>query len=88
MKIQTKYFFIGVFFFIVALFGVTFLPLIFKNVFRIVFLENFIYFQISFISFAICSALFTFSPRYFKEQILTILLGFLFYILFIDYYPF
>lgn len=80
---QTKYFINGVILVILALFCVTFLPFILKNKTVI---PSYIFYQAEFFLLSAASIFFLFSPKHYKGQVLTILLGILYYILFAKYY--
>lgn len=84
-KHQTKYFINGIILVALALFCVTFLPFILKSRVSMI-IPGYVYFQVEF--FALCAAaiFFLFSPRYYKEQVLVILLGVLYYSFFVKFY--
>ena len=82
---QTKYFINGVILIILALFCVTFLPFLIKNKANLM-ISSYIYFEIEFFLLSAASIFFLFSPKYYQNQILVILLGILYYILFAKYY--
>lgn len=82
---QTKYFINGVILIGLALFCVTFLPFILKSKMSVV-VSNYIYYQVEFFALCAASIFFLFSPKYYKEQILVILFGILYYSLFVKLY--
>lgn len=82
---QAKYFINGIVLIIVGLFCVTFAPSIVKSSTGHI-IQNYIYYQIEFFTFCAASIFYLFSPKFFKGQILTILLGILYYILFMKFY--
>lgn len=82
---QTKYFINGVILIVLALFCVTFLPFILKSKMSVV-VSNYIYYQVEFFALCAASIFFLFSPKYYKEQILVILFGILYYSLFVKLY--
>ncbi len=84
MNRQTKYFINGAILIILALFCVTFLPFLIKIKTSFI-IQNYIYFQIEFFMLALSGIFFLFSPKYYKEQILVVLLGVLYYILFVNF---
>jgi len=86
VKKQTKYFLIGGILLLCALFSITFLPLIIKF-FTKLSIQKYIYVQIEFFLFVASSIFYLFSPKYYKQQILTILIAILYYYLFVLIYP-
>ena len=82
---QTKYFINGVILIGLALFCVTYLPFILKSKMSVV-VSNYIYYQVEFFALCAASIFFLFSPKYYKEQILVILFGILYYSLFVKLY--
>ncbi len=88
MKRQTKYFIFGLLVLICAVFCTTFLPLIVKNCFYKINVENYIYFEIEFLLLVLGGVLFLFSPKYYKFQMLSIALLMIFYEIFIKIYPY
>ena len=75
---QTKYFINGVVLIILALFCVTFLPPLIKSKTSLI-VQNYLYFEVEFFLLALSAIFFLFSPKYYKEQVLVILLGVLYY---------
>ncbi len=82
MRRQTKYFYIGLLCLILGLLCVTFLPYIFKTLFSI-YLQNYIFVQLELFCFVTCAIFYLFSPKFYAQQILSFLSGFLYYLLFI-----
>lgn len=75
---QEKYFTNGIILLFLGLYCVTFLPATLKyNI------HNYVYYQIEFFLLCAASIFFLFSPKYYKWQIFTILVGVLYYILFV-----
>lgn len=75
---QTKYFINGVILLFLGLFCITFVPL--KT---IVSVEKYLYLQIEFFLLCASAIYYLFSPKYYKQQILSILIGILYYLLFV-----
>ncbi len=81
MKREKIFFSSGVVFLILALFSVTFLPLILKHL-GIYFLD-YVFIRLEFVLLLICSILYHFSPKYYDLEIFSVLVGILYYIFFI-----
>ena len=81
LKHQEKYFINGIVLVILAVLGVTFLPILIKEktIFEV---PNYIYFHIEFFALCASAIFFLFSPKYYKEQILIIFLGIIYYCFF------
>ena len=79
LKQQTQYFINGAILIVIALLCVTILPVIVKAKFNI---PNYAFYQIEFFILCVASIFFLFSPKYYKEQIITVLIGAIYYILF------
>lgn len=77
---QTQYFINGIILIIIALLSVTILP---KS--NLLSIPKYAYYQIEFFVLCAASIYFLFSPKYYKGQILTILLGIIYYILFVKF---
>ena len=87
MKKQTKFFINGVFLLALALLCVTIFPAILKHSTRFAHIENYIYYEIEFFLLTAGALYFAVSPRHYKNQILVILIGVLYYVLFVRLYP-
>jgi len=83
---QTKLFINGFFLIVIALLIVTILPPIVRAKTGMFSVANYIYYQVEFFVLAAASVFYLFSPKYYKEQVLSILLGILYYILFVKFY--
>ena len=82
---QTKYFINGVILIAIALFCVTFLPPLLKAKGSFI-IQNYVFYQVEFFALIAAAIFFLFSPKYYKEQIALIILGALYYILFVKLY--
>ena len=78
MKKQTKYFIIGLLFLISAMFSITLFP-IFIKLFTKFSIQKYIFIQIEFFLLVASSIFYLFSPKYYKYQLLTILLAIISY---------
>lgn len=81
LNLQAKYFINGLILLILALFSITFLPVILKNNFNIIF-ENYVYIQIEFFLLVAASMFYLFSPKYYGAQVLSVVFGIAYYFLF------
>ena len=70
---QTKYFINGVILLSLACFSVTLLPLIIKTTPISAIIKNYIYYEIEFFLLSASAIFYLFSPKYYKYQILSIL---------------
>lgn len=84
-KHQTKYFINGVILVVFALYCITFLPFFIRSKIGLT-VPSYVYYQVEFFLLSAAAIFFLFSPKYYKNQILVILLGVLYYILFAKYY--
>ena len=85
MKNQKTKFYIGTLLISVALFCVTFLPFILKEISIELVIEEFIFVQIEFILMLLASILYLNSPRYYDNQLAIISFGILYYFLFVKF---
>lgn len=76
-NLQKKYFINGVILIFIALLSVTYLPVVVK-----INIENYVYYQIEFFALCAASIFFLFSPKYYKEQVLTIFFAIFLYLLY------
>ncbi len=88
LKRQTKYFTIGLLCLILAMFCITFLPVILKLYVKNIIFQNYIYVQIEFFLLAVCSIFYLFSPKYYFSQVVSIIFGIFYYLMFVKAYPF
>lgn len=83
---QTQYFINGVILIVIGLLCVTIFPQIVREKISFFAVANYTYYQAEFFTLCAAAIFFLFSPKYYKEQILTILLGLIYYILFVKLY--
>lgn len=88
MKKQTKYFITGVFLLTGALFCITLLPMFIKICKINLPIQRYMYAQVEFFILVACSIFYLFSPKYYKYQVLSVLTGILYYIIFAKIYSF
>lgn len=81
LNLQTQHFINGVILLFLGLLSVTFFPMIAKFGW-----ERYVYLQIEFFLLVCSSVFFLFSPKYFKHQVMSILLGILYYLLFVKFF--
>jgi len=87
LNTKRKYFILGLVFLCIALFSVTFLPLIIQKYIKLG-ISEYMYAQIEFFFLFWCACLYAFSPKYYKYQLLSIFLVFLLYFVFIRFFRF
>ncbi len=85
LNLQTKYFINGLILLALALFSITFLPMILKGKYNIIF-ENYIYVEFEFFLLVASSVFYLFSPKYYKFQIYSVLFGIIYYSFFVKLY--
>lgn len=86
MKNQIKYFYIGLFFLVLAMLDITIAPLVLKRILDGVYIPNNFYMNSQIVFLALSSFFYFLTPRYYKKIMLTIVLALLYYILFTRIY--
>ena len=84
-NLQIKYFINGLILLALALYSITFLPIVLKERFGLVF-ENYIYVELEFFLLVAASIFYLFSPKYYQYQIYSILFGIIYYSFFVKLY--
>ena len=84
MKKQTQYFINGLILLILAMADITILPLILAAIDNS--LDTFVYTEIEFFLLATCFVYYLFSPKYYKEQIVSIIFAVFYYFFFLEIY--
>lgn len=85
MKYQTKYYIMGTVCLVVAMLFATILPPLIKH-FNFIYVEDYMFVAMKFFMLVACGAYYLFAPKYFKEQLLNILIALLAYILYVRLY--
>ena len=83
MKLQTKYFINGLICLILGLLCITYLPYIVRDLFIKIQIQNYIFVQLELFLLIACSIFYLFSPKYYTKQILSFVLGYVYYLFFI-----
>ena len=79
-SLQTQHFINGVILLFLGVLSVTFFPMFVKLGW-----EKYVYLQIEFFFLACASVFFLFSPKYYKQQIMSVIFAILFYFMFVKF---
>ena len=85
LSLQAKYFINGLILLALALFVITFMPIVLKEKYNIIF-ENYVYVELEFFLLVASSIFYLFSPKYYKYQIYSVLFGIIYYSFFVKFY--
>lgn len=81
LSLQAKHFINGAILLFLGVLSVTFFPMFTKLGW-----ERYVYLQIEFFLLTCASIFYLFSPKYYKQQIISVLFAVLFYLLFVKFY--
>ena len=84
-NLQTKYFINGLILLALALYSITYLPIILKEKCGLIF-ENYIYVEFEFFLLTAAAIFYLISPKYYQYQIYSVLFGIIYYSFFVKLY--